>query len=130
MGRGMASETIYEAVGGEETFHRLVTAFYEGVADDAVLRPLYPEDLAESREHLALFLAQYFGGPPRYSEKRGHPRLRMRHLPFAIGPRERDAWLAHMERAVDAVGIASPAREILLDYFRDAANFLVNRPET
>jgi len=130
MSGGMASETIYEAVGGEETFHRLVAAFYEGVAQDAVLRPLYPEDLAESREHLALFLAQYFGGPPRYSEKRGHPRLRMRHLPFAIGPRERDAWLAHMERAVDAVGIASPAREIMLDYFRDAANFLVNRPAT
>jgi hemoglobin len=129
MSGGMTSKTIYEAVGGEETFHRLVAAFYEGVAGDAVLRPLYPEDLAESREHLALFLAQYFGGPPRYSEKRGHPRLRMRHLPFAIGPRERDAWLTHMERAVDAVGIASPSREIMLDYFRDAANFLVNRPE-
>jgi hemoglobin len=126
----MTGVTIYEAVGGEETFHRLVAAFYEGVASDPVLRPLYPEDLTESREHLALFLAQYFGGPPRYAEKRGHPRLRMRHLPFAIGPVERDAWLAHMERAVDAVGIASPAREILLDYFRDAANFLVNRPET
>jgi hemoglobin len=125
----MAGVTIYEAVGGEETFHRLVAAFYEGVASDAVLRPLYPEDLTESREHLALFLAQYFGGPPRYSEKRGHPRLRMRHLPFAIGPTERDAWLAHMERAVDAVGIASPAREAMLDYFRDAANFLVNRRE-
>jgi hemoglobin len=125
----MAGETIYEAVGGEETFHRLVAAFYEGVARDTVLRPLYPEDLTESREHLALFLAQYFGGPPRYSEKRGHPRLRMRHLPFPIGPRERDAWLTHMERAVDAVGIASPSREIMLDYFRDAANFLINRPD-
>jgi hemoglobin len=126
----MASVTIYVAVGGEERFHRLVAAFYEGVAHDAVLRPLYPEDLTESREHLALFLAQYFGGPPHYSEKRGHPRLRMRHLPFAIGPRERDAWLAQMERAVDAIGIASPAREIMLNYFRDAADFLVNRGET
>jgi hemoglobin len=130
MSGGMASETIYEAVGGEETFHRLVAAFYEGVAGDPVLRSLYPADLTESREHLALFLAQYFGGPPRYSEKRGHPRLRMRHLPFAIGPVERDAWLAHMERAVDAVGIASPAREVMLDYFRDAAAFLVNRSES
>ena len=65
----MPGETIYEAVGGEDTFHRLVAAFYEGVATDPVLRPLYPEDLTESREHLALFLAQYFGGPPRYSER-------------------------------------------------------------
>jgi hemoglobin len=121
--------TIYEAVGGEETFHRLVAAFYEGVAQDAVLRPLYPEDLAESREHLALFLAQYFGGPPRYSEKRGHPRLRMRHVPFAIGVRERDAWLGHMEQAVDVVAIPSPAREAMIDYFRRAADFLVNRAE-
>jgi hemoglobin len=119
--------TIYEAVGGEETFHRLVEAFYEGVEHDPVLRPLYPPDLAESREHLALFLAQYFGGPPHYSEKRGHPRLRMRHMPFAIGPTERDAWLRHMEAAVDAVGIASPAREAMIDYFRRAAAFLVNR---
>jgi hemoglobin len=99
------------------------------VAGDPVLRPLYPEDLAESREHLALFLAQYFGGPPRYSEKRGHPRLRMRHLPFPIGPRERDAWIAHMESAVEAVAIPSPAREVMLDYFRRTADFLVNRPE-
>jgi hemoglobin len=119
--------TIYEAVGGEETFHRLVAAFYEGVEEDPVLRPLYPADLTESREHLALFLAQYFGGPPHYSEKRGHPRLRMRHMPFAIGAAERDAWLRHMEAAIDTVGIASPAREAMLDYFRRAAEFLVNR---
>jgi hemoglobin len=123
----MAQETIYEAIGGEETFARLVAAFYEGVESDPVLRPLYPEDLTESRENLALFLAQYFGGPPRYTEKRGHPRLRMRHLPFAIGPRERDAWLAHMERAVDTAAVPSPAREAMLDYFRRAADFLVNR---
>jgi hemoglobin len=124
----VAEQTIYEAVGGEETFHRLVAAFYEGVEGDPVLRPLYPEDLAESREHLALFLAQYFGGPPRYSETRGHPRLRMRHLPFAIGPRERDAWLAHMEAALDRVAIPSPAREVMRDYFRRAADFMMNRP--
>jgi hemoglobin len=125
----MTNETIYEQLGGEEAFHRLVAAFYEGAEGDPVLRPLYPEDLTESREHLALFLAQFFGGPPRYSEKRGHPRLRMRHLPFPIGPRERDAWLAHMERAVEVIAVPSPAREVLLDYFRRAAEFLVNRPE-
>jgi hemoglobin len=125
----VAEQTIYDAVGGEETFRRLVDAFYEGVEGDPVLRPLYPEELTESREHLALFLAQYFGGPPRYSQKQGHPRLRMRHLPFAIGPRERDAWLRHMEAAVERVAIPSPAREVMVAYFRRVADFLMNRPE-
>lgn len=125
----MAEQTIYEAVGGEATFRRLVEAFYEGVEGDPVLRPLYPEDLTESREHLALFLMQYFGGPGTYSEKRGHPRLRMRHLPFVIGPRERDAWVTHMAAAVDRVAIPSPAREAMLDYFRRVADFMMNQPE-
>lgn len=126
--RDVAEQTIYEAIGGEGTFRRLVDAFYEGVEGDTVLRPMYPDDLTESREHLALFLAQYFGGPQRYSEKRGHPRLRMRHLPFVIGPRERDAWLVHMEAAVARVAIPSPARELMIDYFRRVADFMMNQP--
>ena len=86
--------TFYDAVGGEETFRRLVHRFYAGVADDPVLRPLYPEpDLDGAEERLRMFLVQYWGGPRTYSDRRGHPRLRMRHAPFRIGRRERDAWL-------------------------------------
>lgn len=121
------NRTLYEVVGGEETFRRLTHAFYEGVADDPLLRPLYPEsDLAGAEERLALFLMQYFGGPATYSERRGHPRLRMRHFPYVIGDKERDAWFAHMSAAVDAVGIAEPQRSHMLQYFSDAATFLKN----
>jgi hemoglobin len=119
--------TIYEQVGGFEAFRRLVDAFYDGVESDAVLRPLYPESLDGPREHLSLFLAQYFGGPATYSEQRGHPRLRMRHFPFAIGRRERDAWVAHMLEAVDSTGVAEPARSEMREYFQNAATFLINR---
>ncbi|RMH74346.1 MAG: globin [Actinomyces sp.] len=121
--------TVYELVGGRPFFDRLVEHFYAGVESDPVLRPLYPEDLTESRRHLAAFLAQYWGGPPEYSAERGHPRLRMRHLPFAIGTREAEAWLAHMRAAVDALG-PEPAVTRLLDaYFTDAAHFLRNVDE-
>src|SRR5580692_10988008 len=96
-----APRTFYEAVGGEETFTRLVSRFYQEVAADPVLRPVYPtEDLGPAEEHLRLFLMQYWGGPPTYNELRGHPRLRMRHVRFVIGPAERDAWLRHMSEAV------------------------------
>jgi hemoglobin len=122
-------QSIHAAAGGDDVFRRLVDTFYAGVETDPVLRPLYPEDLTESREHLALFLIQYFGGPAHYSALRGHPRLRMRHLPFPIGIRERDAWLGHMRRAVETIGFAAPIREVLLRYFENAADFLVNRPE-
>ena len=122
-----SSRTLYDFVGGLETFERLVAAFYEGVEHDPVLRPMYPESLDGPREHLALFLAQYFGGPTTYSDTRGHPRLRMRHFPFAIGKRERDAWVSHMLAAVDAVGIAEPARAEMRRYFDDAATFLINQ---
>jgi hemoglobin len=120
------SSTVFQAVGGLETFRRLVDAFYRGVEGDPLLRPMYPADLTESREHLALFLAQFFGGPTTYSEQRGHPRLRMRHLPFTIDAAARDAWLKHMRAAVDEIAPPEPARGILLDYFSNAANFLVN----
>ena len=98
--------TLYDLVGGEETFHRLVARFYAGVAADPVLRPLYPEeDLGPAEERLRMFLVQYWGGPRTYSDRRGHPRLRMRHAPFAIGERERDAWLRHMRAAVESLAL-------------------------
>ena len=120
--------TFYEHVGGEETFTRLVRRFYAGVREDPVLRPLYPEDeLAAAEERLRLFLMQYWGGPTTYGETRGHPRLRMRHAPFAIGPRERDAWLATMREAVDSLGLQPQAHEMLWTYLERAAHSLVNR---
>ncbi len=121
--------TFYEAVGGEETFRRLVARFYLGVADDPVLRPLYPEaDLAAAEERLRMFLIQYWGGPTTYSDRRGHPRLRMRHVPFAIGPAERAAWLARMREAVDDLDLPPDQAAILWDYFEMAAASLQNRP--
>ena len=89
-------DALFDRVGGEEFFVDLVDRFYLGVAGDPLLRPLYPDDLSESSRHLALFLMQYWGGPGTYSDERGHPRLRMRHAPFVIGPPEREAWLRHM----------------------------------
>jgi hemoglobin len=120
-------ENLYEAVGGAETFRRLLDHFYDGVEKDPILRPLYPEDLERPRERLALFLMQYFGGPDTYSRQRGHPRLRMRHLPFVIGPQQRDAWFMHMSAAVDVTGIAEPYRTQMLRYFADASTFLMNQ---
>ncbi len=97
-----AGTSFYDAVGGGDTFRRLVSTFYAGVATDPVLRPLYPDaDLSHAQERLTMFLSQYWGGPREYSDRRGHPRLRRRHVPFAIGERERDAWLRHMRAALD-----------------------------
>jgi hemoglobin len=122
--------TVYEAAGGEETFTRLVERFYAAVAEDPVLRPLYPRDpqmLAAAAEHLRLFLIQYWGGPGRYSEQRGHPRLRMRHAPFSIGRDERDAWMRHMRSAVDSLELPAGVRDAFLDYFENAATAMMNR---
>jgi hemoglobin len=119
--------SLYEIVGGQVFFERLVGRFYDGVASDEVLRPLYPQDLAPPRRHLQLFLEQYWGGPSTYGELRGHPRLRMRHAPFAIGPRERDRWLVHMRAAVDEVDPPEEARRALLEYFEMAAESMRNR---
>ena len=120
-------ENFYEAVGGEPTFRKLVDAFYAGVAGDPVLRPLYPEtDLGPAAERLRMFLVQYWGGPTTYQQQRGHPRLRMRHAPFTIGPRERDAWLHHMRQAVDGLGLPADQRETLWAYLERAAFFMVN----
>ena len=121
---------LYERVGGEEFFFELVDRFYLQVAGDPLLRPLYPEDLSESRRHLALFLIQYWGGPSTYNEQRGHPRLRMRHAPFVIGPAERDAWLRHMVSAVAAMAGTTDLSDVdaaeLTAYFDMAAHSLVN----
>jgi len=121
--------SFYEAVGGEETFRRLVHAFYQGVAADPELRRVYPsKDLGPAEEHLCLFLMQYWGGPRTYDELRGHPRLRMRHARFVIGEAERDAWLRHMRAALDEVGL-DPAHDAQLwEYLVMAANSLVNKP--
>jgi hemoglobin len=124
-----SAPTFYDAVGGEETFRRLVHHFYAGVAEDPLLRPLYPEpDLAGAEERLRMFLVQYWGGPRTYQEQRGHPRLRMRHAPFAIGIAERDAWLRHMRAAVDSLDLPESAAVMLWDYLEMAAHSMVNQP--
>jgi hemoglobin len=120
---------VYEAVGGQPFFDDLVQRFYRRVAMDPLLRPLYPDDLAGPRRHLALFLGQYWGGPTTYSDERGHPRLRMRHAPFVIGGPERDAWLRHMGAALDSLvverGIHPVVEARLLDYFAMTADAMV-----
>src|SRR5262245_46525877 len=108
-------------------FERLVDVFYAGVATDPVLRPLYPEgDLSGSRRHLTLFLAQYWGGPTTYMDERGHPKLRLRHMPFRVGPAERDHWLRHMAAAVEQVTQPGEIRDALMGYFVPAAEHLRN----
>jgi hemoglobin len=121
-----AASTLYERVGGREWFVHLVDRFYDGVANDAVLRPLYPEDLGPAREHLSLFLVQYWGGPSDYNEQRGHPRLRMRHQPFAIGDAERLAWFRLMAQAVRGGGLSEADEEEMIEYFASTATSLMN----
>ena len=124
-----AATTFYEAVGGEETFRRLTRRFYEEVAADPALRPVYPsKDLGPAEEHLRLFLIQYWGGPTTYSERRGHPRLRMRHAPFAINSAARDAWLAHMRSALDSLDLDPQYEAPLWDYLVRAADSMRNVP--
>jgi hemoglobin len=125
-------DALYDRVGGSQFFVDLIERFYLGVAGDPLLRPLYPEDLVESSSHLALFLMQYWGGPATYNEQRGHPRLRMRHMPFVIGPAERDAWLRHMDDAVthmlSSARVTQTDADELRAYFTMAAGQLVNAP--
>ncbi len=121
---------VYDAVGGMPFFERLVGQFYDGVEGDEILAPLYPEapDFSGARRRLTLFLAQYWGGPGTYSEERGHPRLRMRHFPFPVGPRQRDRWLFHMTTAVEATTRPGQVRDALLRYFVMAAEQMLNTP--
>lgn len=124
----MSDATLYDKVGGDAFFQRLVDAFYEGVVHDPVLWPLYPDpnDLDGAKSRLTLFLIQYWGGPMTYMEVRGHPKLRLRHMPYPIGPRERDHWLAHMASAVERCAPDESVRSELMEYFVSAAEHLRN----
>jgi hemoglobin len=124
----MPGATLYDQVGGLPFFERLVDQFYEGVASDPVLLPLYPEhDFAGARRRMTLFLVQYWGGPTTYLQERGHPRLRSRHFPYSIGDVERDRWLVHMQAAVDASVAPAAAKEQLHAYMVKAADAMRNR---
>lgn len=123
----LETQTFYEQVGGEDTFRRLVHRFYQGVAEDPLLRPMYPEeDLGPAEERLTLFLMQYWGGPRTYSDQRGHPRLRMRHTPFRVDRAAHDAWLRHMRDAVDSLELPAEQEARLWDYLVYAAGSMVN----
>lgn len=125
----MQERTIYELVGGEDTFRRLVDAFYARVEADPELRPMFPADMEEGKRAQFLFLSQFFGGPTTYSEERGHPRLRMRHAPFMIDRTAREHWLSHMLAALDEVGIEEPIRSTMTDYFERASTHMINVEE-
>ncbi|MGF3055342.1 globin [Microbacterium sp. YY-01] len=119
--------TFYEEVGGHETFDRIVKVFYREVADDPVLRPMYPEeDLGPAADRLRWFFEQYWGGPSTYQEKRGHPRLRMRHVAFHVNPDARDRWLTHMRTALDEAQLSPMHDAIFWEYVDRAAHALVN----
>lgn len=123
-------ESFYDQVGGHETFRKLVSEFYAGVAGDPALRALYPEDdLGPAETRFRMFLEQYWGGPQTYSEARGHPRLRMRHAPFKVTVTQRDRWLTHIMAAVDSLHLA-PANDLILrNYLDQAAHSMVNSLE-
>jgi hemoglobin len=119
--------TVYDLIGGEATFERLVTVFYAKVEADEVLRAIFPEDLEPGKRYQQLFLMQYWGGPTAYIEERGHPRLRMRHYPFPITEDLRNRWVEYMLAAIDEVGIQEPARSMMREYFDRAASVMINR---
>jgi len=121
--------SFYEEIGGADTIRTIVHTFYEGVATDRLLRPMYPEeDLGPAEERFFLFLCQYWGGPTTYSEQRGHPRLRMRHAPFAVTPEARDAWLTHFRTGLDAAKLTPEQDAQFWAYVTHAANFMINTP--
>lgn len=125
------ADTFYGQVGGHETFAKIIKVFYEGVAADPVLRALYPEeDLGPAEHRMLMFIEQYWGGPRTYLEERGHPRLRMRHIPFAVTPEAKDHWLAAMRKGVDAVELSPLHEATLWDYLERAAASLVNAPSS
>ncbi len=119
--------SLYKLVGGDSTFRRLVNSFYARIEVDEHLRRMFPDDLEPGKERQFLFLTQFFGGPKRYNERRGHPRLRLRHSPFAIDAKTRERWLLHMLAAIDEVGIEEPMRGIMRTYFESASVMLINR---
>ena len=120
-------DPFYESVGGHAGFKKLVDEFYRLVETDEVLRPMYPEgDLAPAAHRLTMFLEQYWGGPTTYQEERGHPRLRMRHAAFKIGPLARDRWISHMRSALDTLGLPPLIEAELWAYLDRAAHSLLN----
>jgi hemoglobin len=122
--------TFYDEIGGYETIHQIVGTFYEGVAADELLRTMYPEeDLGPAEERFTLFLCQYWGGPSTYSERRGHPRLRMRHAPFAVTPTAKEHWLRAFRAGLDSAGLTPEQDAQFWDYILHAAQFMVNTPE-
>ena len=123
----MTQNTFYERVGGAPVFEKLAREFYRGVAQDDLLKPMYPEsDLGPAEARLRMFLEQYWGGPTTYQEQRGHPRLRMRHAPFKIGPEARERWLSHMRAAVESLELSEIDRDELWDYLDRAATAMLN----
>lgn len=120
---------IYNEIGSDKPFYELIDAFYARVEKDIVLRPLYPNDLELPKKHLTLFLIQRFGGAPTYSEERGHPRMRARHLPLKIGTKEKDAWMINMIAALDEVPQFAPHKAVLKEYFEEFATFMINQVE-
>lgn len=125
-----AATSFYDEIGGMETIRRIVDRFYEGVANDEVLQPMYPEeDLRPAAERLTLFLAQYWGGPTTYQERRGHPRLRMRHVPYTVNSEARDRWLTHFRAGLDAAGLTPEQDAQFWGYVTHAAQFMVNSPD-
>ncbi|GAB3249879.1 globin [Alteromonas gracilis] len=126
----MGAVSFYDEIGGAPTIERIVEVFYDGVAEDELMRPMYPEeDLGPARRRLTMFLAQYWGGPTTYSEERGHPRLRMRHAPFQVTPLAAEHWLRHFEAGLDAVDLTPEQREKFWGYATHAAQFMVNSLE-
>lgn len=124
----MTEEQVFPSI-GEAGFARLVRAFYAQVPDDPILGPMYPrDDLAGAEQRLRDFLVGRFGGPPRYIEQRGHPRLRMRHVPFTIDAAARDRWVQLMDRALAAAEIPAEAASVLQEFFHATASFMINRP--
>ncbi len=120
-------QSFYDAIGGYPTIAKIVDRFYEGVAGDEALRPMYPEeDLGPARERLTMFLAQYWGGPTTYSDRRGHPRLRMRHAPFKVSPAAAQRWLVHFRAGLDAANLTAEQDAQFWDYVTHAARFMVN----
>lgn len=121
--------TFYEEIGGEETIRAIVHRFYAGVAEDPLLRPMYPEqDLGPAEERFALFLIQYWGGPGTYSAERGHPRLRMRHAPFAVTPESAERWLHHFRAGLDEADLTEEQDAEFWKYVTHAAQFMINTP--
>lgn len=120
-------QSFYERVGGAKTFEELAKVFYQGVSQDPLLKPMYPEeDLGPAERRLRMFLEQYWGGPDTYQKERGHPRLRMRHAPYKIGPKAKAAWLANMKRAVDSLDLPPADEAELWDYLERAAHAMLN----